>query len=67
MEVKKISSLIWDITRFRPFITFFIRVEPIASFNLSRFEKFVIFLRQFYKITTEISDFWSHENRETDI
>ena len=34
---------------------------------LSRFEKFVIFLRQFCKITTKIMDFFGSENRKTDI
>jgi len=47
--------------------TFSIRLEQIVAFKLSRFEKFVIFLRQFYKITTKILDILGVENRETDI
>jgi len=50
-----------------PGFTFFIRLEPIVTSALSRFEKFVIFLRQFCKITTKILDILGVENRETDI
>jgi len=47
--------------------TFFIRLESIVTSVLSRFEKFVIFLRQFCKITTKILDILGVENRKTDI
>jgi len=50
-----------------PGFTFFVCLEDIVTFNLSRFEKFVIFLRQFCKITTKIMDFFGSENRKTDI